>query len=449
MKQLLTEVSEFFARRTKILLPAMFMALLAPSLMFTSELVKPNLSVIVNGEYVGMVENQQQFEEQVLQVERYAAEILDQPYKLNVETEYELSYGGNYETMSNIQLNDILSDYITGISVVARIYVDGQLVGAVDSQEQAYQLFDEILIDAVGVDLEGGASFVQDVEVIEALASTNEILKDDQIKDYFTSTAIGPSIHTVQQNQTLSEIANAYGMKTQEIVNLNPEVEPTRMKIGQNILIEKAQPAVSIAVTKKETYEESISYNTTTEYDDNMTTTQKTTLVEGQVGSKEIVAEVTYIDDVIVEKIILSEEVLKEPVDEVVKIGTKKPVVNGNFIMPVSGATLSSKYGYRSSGFHSGIDLALSYGKPIVASDGGTVTFSGWNGAYGYCVIVNHGNGVETLYAHASKLNVSVGAKVSQGDKIAEVGSTGRSTGNHLHFEIRINGKAVDPLNYL
>ena len=124
----------------------------------------------------------------------------------------------------------------------------------------------------------------------------------------------------------------------------------------------------------------------------------------------------------------------------------------GTFKWPVSG-TISSYFGYRnifgSTSYHGGLDIATSYGNAIKASDGGTVTFSGWQGTYGYLVIIDHGNGVKTYYGHNSKLLVSAGDKVYQGQTIARAGSTGRSTGTHCHFEIRINGTRVNPLSYL
>lgn len=440
------EIGNFFARRAKFLLPTGFLSVMVPSLMFTSQLANPNVSVVVNGEYVGMVETQQYFEQKINDVEMLASDVLGKPYKLNIETQYIFSYGGDNQLVSDDYANEVLSKYVTGIAEIATIYVDGVEVGSLKTREEAEELLEEILLEAVGDDSD--ASFVQDVEVKEETSSASKVTSTEKIKEYFSSTAVAPSVHVVAQNQTLSEIANSYGMKTQDIVDLNPQIEPTRMQIGQDILIEKAQPAVSISVVKTETYAEAIAYTTNTTYDDSMTTTQKTTQVQGVEGEKEIVAQVTYIDDIPVETIILSENITREPVTAEVTVGTKKPVATGNLKMPTTGI-LSSSYGYRSSGFHTGIDIANSYGTRINAADGGTVTFAGWNGGYGYCVIINHGNGIETLYAHASKLNVSVGDKVTQGDKIAEMGSTGNSTGNHLHFEVRVNGNHQNPYNYL
>lgn len=118
---------------------------------------------------------------------------------------------------------------------------------------------------------------------------------------------------------------------------------------------------------------------------------------------------------------------------------------------PVSGI-ISSRFGVRSSirsSAHTGLDIATSTGTPVKAAAAGTVTFAGWKGSYGNLMVVTHSNGVQTYYGHCSKLYLSAGATVSQGQTIAAVGSTGNSTGPHLHFEIRVNGIAYNPQNYL
>ena len=120
-------------------------------------------------------------------------------------------------------------------------------------------------------------------------------------------------------------------------------------------------------------------------------------------------------------------------------------------VLPVQG-TISSRYGVSSRirvSTHTGLDIAATTGTPINVVSDGTVTFAGWSGSYGKLVKIDHGNGVETWYAHTSKMYVTVGEQVSAGETIAAVGSTGNSTGPHLHFEIRINGKTVNPQNYV
>lgn len=118
---------------------------------------------------------------------------------------------------------------------------------------------------------------------------------------------------------------------------------------------------------------------------------------------------------------------------------------------PVSG-TISSRFGSVASirgGAHTGLDIASPRGTAIKASAAGVVSFAGWKGSYGKMVAISHGNGVQTYYAHCSSINVKVGQKISQGQVIASVGSTGNSTGPHLHLEVRINGVAQNPQNYV
>ena len=122
-----------------------------------------------------------------------------------------------------------------------------------------------------------------------------------------------------------------------------------------------------------------------------------------------------------------------------------------SLVKPVSG-TISSRFGARSRircSAHTGLDIATSTGTPIAAAASGTVTFSGWKGSYGWLMVITHQNGVQTYYGHCSKLYYSAGQTVSQGQKIAAVGNTGNSTGPHLHFEVRVNGIAYNPQNYL
>lgn len=132
-------------------------------------------------------------------------------------------------------------------------------------------------------------------------------------------------------------------------------------------------------------------------------------------------------------------------------ISDAKPQLGVSLSRPVSGK-ITAHYGEKSSvrsSAHTGLDIANSHGTPIKAAAAGTVVFSGTKGSYGKMVIISHGNGVQTYYGHCSSLDVSVGQTVSQGQVIAKMGSTGNSTGNHLHLEVRVNGSSVNPQKYL
>ena len=135
--------------------------------------------------------------------------------------------------------------------------------------------------------------------------------------------------------------------------------------------------------------------------------------------------------------------------------GKKYNTNPGGYIWPVDSRYITSTVGGRNSPGgvgstnHKGIDIAVPRGTPIYAADGGTVTYSGWMSGYGYLVQIDHGNGYVTRYGHNSSLTVSVGQHVYKGQQVARAGSTGNSTGNHCHFEVRYNGVAKNPLNYL
>lgn len=132
---------------------------------------------------------------------------------------------------------------------------------------------------------------------------------------------------------------------------------------------------------------------------------------------------------------------------QTVNLGAKVDI-GISLIKPISGV-ITSRFGSRGRGTHTGLDIATNKGTPIKAAAGGKVTYSGWKGSYGNLIIITHSNGVQTYYAHCDKLYVTAGTTVSQGQTIAAVGSTGNSSGPHLHLEIRVNGVAQNPQRYL
>ena len=176
----------------------------------------------------------------------------------------------------------------------------------------------------------------------------------------------------------------------------------------------------------------------------NLTILEKYTQNEEEVNTQEVEIAKTDVQEKVDEVIEQKEE--QERIDAM-------PDVNGIKLAtaPITG-TITSRYGVSSSirsSRHTGLDIAAAKGTPIKVVSDGTVTFAKYNGSYGNLVKVDHGNGVETWYAHTSKMYVKVGEQVKAGDVIAAVGSTGNSTGPHLHFEIRINGEHVNPQLYL
>ena len=200
--------------------------------------------------------------------------------------------------------------------------------------------------------------------------------------------------------------------------------------------------------TKLETYTEEVPFEVKYVDSNLYSAGTQTVQTNGVNGVNMITADVTYIGEEEVSREIKEIESIKNPVNKVVLVGTKvKPVAapTGGFIRPVSGGYISCYY----SGGHRAIDIPRPTGTKVTASDGGTVIYAGYHSSYGNNVKIRHSNGFVTLYAHLSSFSVSYGDKVFQGQEIGKVGSTGYSTGSHLHFEIIKNGVQLNPLDYI
>ncbi len=294
-------------------------------------------------------------------------------------------------------------------------------------------------------------SITNDISIEYGLYPRSLVVNDtEELVALMNSDICQSGSYTVKSGDTAETIASAFGL-TEEALTANIGLTTSMLTAGMTINMESVMPLLDVQVVKTEVYTETIPYETViTETADRYTTYRKTK-VKGQNGTAEITANVTYVNGEEVSREIVSTAVISEPITERITIGTTKPprwLPTGTFIMPVTGR-VTSPYGYRGTEFHTGIDWGANKGTPIYASDGGTVIFAGTKGNYGKLVIIEHEDDVTTYYAHCSKLYVSKGDKVAQGDKIAAVGSTGRSTGPHLHFEIRINGKTVSPLDQI
>ena len=218
-------------------------------------------------------------------------------------------------------------------------------------------------------------------------------------------------------------------------------------------IIESARQNFSIRLETDFTAEYEKYFTTIYQYDESKLDTYSEILTQGEMGTQKVFYRLVYVDGVQTDAIVKSSVTTKEPVNQVMVVGTKESYsATGEFMWPVPYTrNVTSTYEYRWGTFHYGIDISWNgiYGADIVASDAGTVTWAGWdNSGYGYYVIIDHGNGFQTLYAHCCDVYVSAGDKVRKGDVIAGVGSTGYSTGDHLHFEIIDNGVKVDPEIY-
>ncbi len=376
---------------------------------------------------------------------------------LNVERDIEfrrvMGFSLNVDTDEEI-LNTLT--YMKDIHVIAYgIYIDDKMEVVLESEETALALLrsirDTYAGEKAGVKY-SSVAFRENITVREEGVKLGEIWNEKNAARYLMSGTKVERKHIVAQNETFAQIAQKYGITQSDLAAANPNINRDKLYIGQELYLTYGTPLVTVHSTETATYNEQIEYGT--QYIDNASIYLGETEVKsrGIYGQQRIVAEIVRTNGEEVSKKILSSDRLSEPVDEVLYRGTK-PIPpregTGTFNYPIRTYTISSRFGMRWGRMHTGTDFAAPTGTKIYASDGGTVTFAGWKGQLGYLVIIDHGSLYETYYGHCSKLLVSAGEKVYQGQNIALVGSTGYSTGSHLHFEVRYLDRPMNPLDFL
>jgi murein DD-endopeptidase MepM/ murein hydrolase activator NlpD len=289
--------------------------------------------------------------------------------------------------------------------------------------------------------------FSEDIQVMETYVSKNQIKDKDTVYSELTEQNDEPSIYVVESGDNLQYIADINNMTVEQLKELNPGIESDEnLYYDDRLNVTVPTAAVQIIVQKQETYEESYNEDVVYEDDGDMYIGETEVVQEGSEGTHVVTDLVTYKNDIETDREQLQESVEVAAVAQIVKRGTKsKPT----YMYPVTNWTVTSTFGYRWGRLHAGTDVGVPVGTTVRASRAGQVITAGWVGGYGNCVMIDHGDGVWTVYGHLSEITTSVGSYVNQGDQIALSGNTGRSTGPHLHFEIRVNGTATDATPYL
>ncbi len=348
------------------------------------------------------------------------------------------------------------------------LFVDGTYIGAVTARTELEAMLERLRTAGDdGTECKPSA-FKQKVEILDGAYPKDTILTVYLVEEKLKTQKNEPVQYTVKSGDTLIGIAHSCGLTLGELRERNPAYESTDiLHIGDVLTIEHASALLQVCRYLQKTYTETVPYETKVYFNDNFYVDEQRVLQQGKNGSRKVTAEIEYTDGVETARNVLESEVLTKPVTKKVRIGTQKGtrsdgsgVASGTFTWPLPHfKTITSYYGARWGTVHQGLDISgyNVYGASIVAADGGTVyavnRTSQWGtgmfAGYGYAVIIDHGNGLRTLYAHCSKISVVPGQRVSKGQVIAYVGNTGKSTGPHLHFEVRVNNKRVDPMKYL
>lgn len=296
--------------------------------------------------------------------------------------------------------------------------------------------------------------FGDTIEVVEAYLSEEELTNLTEAIELVTKDQEKNEVYEVVSGDTLSGISIQTNIPLDKLIEMNEtlENENSMIRAGDELIITVPEPELTVVRQEEMYYEEDYEADIIYVDNDEWYTTDTKTLQEPSAGHRKVVATVSFENDKEVSRDIIKEEITYQAVPKIVERGTKIPPT---YIKPISGGRLTSNFGRRNaptrgaSSYHKGIDWATPTGTAVVASSGGTVARAGWGSGYGYVVYINHPDGRQTRYGHLSKVLVSAGQTVSQGQKIALSGNTGVSTGPHLHFEILVNGSQVNPLKYM
>lgn len=343
------------------------------------------------------------------------------------------------------------------------IYADGDEIARVESFDAANKVMDEVqkyyLNKLNFKDYKILSTNIKEkVTTYKDFMEPGKILDVDETVEKIVNGRGVEKVYTIKKGDTIWDIAFNNGMTIEEIQAANPNTNLDKISINQEIKLALSQPYLDVEMVADIKTTEDVPYtvknvNDSKAYKGSSKVTQK-----GKAGSAAVEKTVTVLNGNVTKEEVITSTLITPAVQQVVAVGTKaRSYSSSNYVASSSTGTFSwparglitSRFGNRSRGYHTGLDIAVPRGTTVTAADSGVVSFAGWNGGYGYCVIINHKNGYQTLYGHNSKLNVKVGQEVSKGQKIATSGSTGNSTGPHVHFEVRKNGVPQNPQKYL
>lgn len=428
------------------------------------------LRVVFGGEQLGYIANESVYNQATAEVQA----------RINNETDLEpVDFTPQFQLVrvdkSQLMSVDDLSNLLIQSSGSDLIEADGfylestqsgssqmQLIGAVEDGTDLLRYLDGLLESYRTPDMDDNAviQFVKKIQLKRGLYPVSALRSTAEIRAELAQEERGEKRYNVIAGDTPLRIAQKNGITFAELKALNPDVDVSLFP-GDSLLISQSVPKMSVQVTTLVRYEETIPYNIKQETDPSKQIGWTNVKQEGQEGVREITAQVVMLNGEEISRQQISIETIEPAVDKILEVGGNRPlqvipqtsasgdVPSGTFGWPtVAGSIGTGFLGYAG---HTGADIVWSgcYGSPILASADGVVVASGWGGPYGYRVIVDHGGGVRTLYAHSSKLLVTVGEQVSRGQSIALIGRTGNVTGPHLHFEIIVNGTPQNPAPYL
>lgn len=445
-------------------------------------------TINAQGQSVAFFQDQATYNAAVSQAEAKASRILETDYSLDQTLTLSTTLAPRDQIEPLSQVTDSILETIPELEHVYILSVDGTVVGAAQDSAaitHALNLVKEHYTtpNTLSLQLDSQVSVRYAFLPAEAGVSTAQ-----ELADLLLAESPRTFDYVVQEGDTLESLLERFSMTQERLQELNPwlilesqtpamgideektEEEQidqedlaallaaefgTPLEAGFTLTVEQSCPLLLVSTVEEQELTRSITPQLETQPDSTMFTGEQRIIQEGEAGEAAVLSRVVTRCGVPIATTDLRSVTVSEAVPLIVGTGTQpKPQLPDGclFLWPVRG-TISSDYGYRfifgETNFHRGIDIPAPLGTAINAAADGTVLFAGERGTYGNLVIVSHANGFVTYYAHCSKFLVQAGDQVTQGQPIAAVGSTGRSTGPHCHFEVRYQNTPIDPLLYL
>lgn len=415
---------------------------------------QPACAAYYDGQRIGLVESQQEGERIRASLEQELEQVIGQDVFLPDNLRYKTCMVSRHKMSSSTHYESSLKELPWMVKGV-EMCIDGRpvmVLAAREEGENLLQSYQKAMLSETSQEKIEKVDFQEEITFRNRQIAVKDVVSVQDALKLLLGGQSQQKIYVVQEGENLWEIARKNDKLVEELYQANPQLSE-ELKPGQELKLTSIEPLLHITITSTLATSEVLPYEVQTKLDSNLSRGKTKIVKAGENGEAKVVYRLVRQNQRVVDRSEVERQVLKAPVDRVVAKGTRTMVASrgsggGTLRWPVGGG-ITSRYGPRGGGFHSGIDIGAGYGAGVGAAAGGSVVSAGWQGNYGKCVLINHGNGLVTRYAHLSQINVSSGQSVSSGQMIGLVGRTGRATGPHLHFEVIVNGSARNPMNYL
>lgn len=446
-KEILTK--KLFNKKTIIISSSVLAAVLITTVSVYSTKA---YEVRIDDKYVGQVKNKDIVEKAINEIKEEAKDKNGTEVSFSNEITYKSIFFADRGRFADDKLKENIENSITLNSKAFAIIVNEKEIAFLKDEASAEEVLNKIKAPYIQNEEDSkNVGFVEDVQITEKDIVPDKIMNPEDVLKSLVQRIDEVKKYTIQKGDTISGIAVKYKMKTADIQKANPNLDISKIGIGQELSLTVPRYVINVKKSTYKTTEEKIAYPVEYENTDSLYAGDKKVKENGSEGVKKVSAELVSVNGIYEETKVLSEEVIENPRTQIVYKGTKerpRTVATGIIGWPIRGS-ISSRFGERWGSAHTGVDFGVPTGTSFQAADGGVVTYAGWEGDYGKLIIINHENGTVTYYGHCNTINVNVGQRVAKGDTIGTVGTTGRTTGSNLHFEVRKNGVPMDPLNYM